>query len=232
MKKIAFFVEGYTEVVFLEKLIKEIAGAHNVIVRTVEIRGGAKAPISYAAMNAVRAATQEQFYALIFDCGGDTQVATRIKNEHQNLTDSGYSMIIGIRDVFPDFGKAEIPDLETGLKAHLDPALIPVEYVLGVMEVESWFLGEVNHFPLVDAAITVQAVNLKLGIDISIDDLSLRPHPADDMHQAYQIAGRAYAKGQHEITTSRLDYAHIYLTMKNRFTHLDLLVQKIDAFLT
>jgi len=40
MKKIAIFVEGYTELVFVEKLFREIAGESNVLVEPRKIRGG------------------------------------------------------------------------------------------------------------------------------------------------------------------------------------------------
>jgi len=40
MNKLAVFVEGYTEVVFVEKLVEEIAGQQNVLIEHRKIRGG------------------------------------------------------------------------------------------------------------------------------------------------------------------------------------------------
>jgi hypothetical protein len=40
MNKLAVFVEGYTEVLFVEKLIDEIAGQNRVLIEHREIRGG------------------------------------------------------------------------------------------------------------------------------------------------------------------------------------------------
>ena len=43
MNRLAVFVEGYTEVVFVQKLIEEIAGKNNVLIEHRAIRGGSAA---------------------------------------------------------------------------------------------------------------------------------------------------------------------------------------------
>ena len=48
MNKLAVFVEGYTEVVFVEKLIEEIAGENNVLIEHREIRGGSSKRRTFA----------------------------------------------------------------------------------------------------------------------------------------------------------------------------------------
>ena len=42
MKKIAFFVEGQSEQLFINKLLKEIAGYRNISITLKEIVGGGK----------------------------------------------------------------------------------------------------------------------------------------------------------------------------------------------
>ena len=54
MKKLAVFVEGYTELVFVEKLIEEIAGAAKVLIEHREIRGGATTRRTFARVRAAK----------------------------------------------------------------------------------------------------------------------------------------------------------------------------------
>jgi hypothetical protein len=86
MNKLAVFVEGYTEVVFVEKLIEEIAGKANVLIEHRKIRGGGAHRRSYAQVRAARKNSGERYFVLIVDCGGDRLVKERIREEHQNLT--------------------------------------------------------------------------------------------------------------------------------------------------
>ena len=42
MRRIAFFVEGASEMLFVEKLLIEVASAKNIVVNKTKIRGGGK----------------------------------------------------------------------------------------------------------------------------------------------------------------------------------------------
>ena len=44
MNRLAVFVEGHTEMVYVERLIEEIAGQNKVLLEHIEIRGGRKVP--------------------------------------------------------------------------------------------------------------------------------------------------------------------------------------------
>ena len=127
---------------------------------------------------------------MIVDCGGDDLVKSRIMEEHEHLSKSGYSKIIGLRDVRPDFTYAEIPRLEAGLPKFIKTAFIPVEFYLAIMEIEAWFLAEVNHYLRIDAAITVAAIVARLGFNPETDDLEMRIAPADDLAPVMQSAGK------------------------------------------
>lgn len=124
------FVEGYTEVVFVKKLVEEIAGEQKVLIEHRQIRGGGARSSSrrtFAQVRAARPDTGQNYYVLIVDCGGDHLVKTRIREEHENFDRVGYQKIIGVRDVRPDFTHAEIPRLRTTLPHYIKTSLIPVE---------------------------------------------------------------------------------------------------------
>ena len=74
-------------------------------------------------ITAARPETGEKYYVLIYDCGGDEPVKARILEEHSNLTNKGYSAILGLRDVKPRFTHAEIPKLEADLPKDIQQSI-------------------------------------------------------------------------------------------------------------
>jgi hypothetical protein len=232
MNRLAIFVEGYTEVVFVEKLIEELAGQNNVRIEHREIRGGTKTRLTIRTIKAAKPDTGQQYYVLLIDCGGDEQVKTRIREQHKNLTDTGYSRIIGIRDVRPEFTHSEIPKLERGLPTFISTKLAPVTFILSILEIEAWFLAEATHFQRIDPSITIAAIKANLSFDPENDDMEQRLTPAVDLNACYAIGGKAYLKYQAKVTVDALDYLLIYTELRNKINYLDQLLSHIDAFLT
>lgn len=231
MHKLAVFVEGYTEMLFVERLISEIAGTHNVIIEQIRIRGGSRVSLTKSVVKAANPNTGQKYFILIVDCGGDNQVKTRILDEHKNLTQSGYSKIIGMRDVRPDFTYNQVPQLEAGLRKYIKTSLIPVEFILAVMEIEAWFLAEINHYQKIDPSITVPTIKATLGFDPEFDDLALRTNPTDDLNDAYMIGGKSYAKNQITTTIEAIDYPSVYLELQYKIPYLKRLGDSLEGFL-
>jgi len=232
MRRLAIFVEGYTELQFIERLLIEIAGKNNILIEKNQVSGGSKSPIKISILESPKAATSEEFYVLLMDCGGDKQVAARIRQQHKYLTEKNYTKIIGVRDVRPDFSRADVASLEVNLNKYIKTSLIPVVFILSVLEMEAWFLAEFNHFPKINPAITISAIEGALGFNPERDDLSLRAAPASDLKNAYAIGGEIYIKGGDERMLNALDYSFIYLELKNRIPYLEKLICCIDDFLT
>jgi len=231
MNRLAVFVEGNTEAIFVEKLIDEIAGHNKVQIDTKEIRGG---HITSRTIRLIKASkpTGQQYYVLLYDCGGDAQVKTRIQEEHKNLTKIGYSQIIGIRDVRPDFTYGDIPRLERLLPTYIKTSFAPVMFILSIMEIEAWFLAEASHFPRIEPSITIAAIQARFGFDPENDNMELRPWPSKDLKSCYTLGGKTYKKAKAKITIDALDYALIYLVLRNKINYLDRLISVIEAFLT
>lgn len=229
MNRLAIFVEGNSEVLFINKLITKIAGIRKVRIDNLVIRGGTKTPKTMV-LTATQPNTGQQFYVIIIDCGGDNSVKTRIIEEHNGFTKIGYSKIIGVRDVRPNFVHADIPKLETNLTSYIDKKLIPVEFILCVMELESWFLAESTHFERIDPAITVEAIKNTLGFNPSSENMELRLHPADDLHKCYSIGGKSYKKGQVKRTVDALDYENIIKQLGYKFDYFNRLLINVNDF--
>lgn len=235
MRRLAIFVEGYTELLFVKKLVTEVANKNGIAIHLRKIKGGGKSGVTkrqFVELETPIINEKISHYVLIFDCGNDNLVAQRIKEEHENLTAKGYEKIIGLRDVYPQFSKEQINSLRRGLMTRVKTSLAPVEFLLGIMEVEAWFLAEHNHFKLIDESITIDRIHNELGFNPILDDMQNRDEPAKDLHKAYSLGGKEYKKGDVNGTTDKLDYSYMYVDLKNKIPDLELLVNNIDAFLS
>lgn len=232
MNKLAVFVEGYTESIFVEKLLEEIAGKSKVLIERSQIRGGSSVPRAVTSIKAAKPDTGQQYFVLIYDCGGDHQVKSRIREEHENLTKSGYTRIIGLRDVRPRFTHNEITKLEASLPTYIKTSLLPVEFILAIMEIEAWFLAETTHYPRIAPPLSIAAIKSALGFDPENEDMELRSEPAQDLHRCYTLGGKTYEKRQAQTTINALDYELVYLELSKKFRYLKRLIHNIETFLT
>lgn len=231
MDRLAVFVEGYTESVFVERLFEEIAGRCNVLIEKREIRGGSTVKRTMKLVEAAKPATGQKYFVLILDCGGDSLVKTRILEEHKNLTQKGYVKIIGIRDVRPDFSRKEIPKLEANLPKYIKTSFIPVEFILAIMEIEAWFLAESSHFPKIDPSITLNKIKEALGFDPENDVMEERLAPAEDLNNCYAIGGKTYMKHLAQDTVNALDIVRMYVEFRSKCKYFERLVNSIELFL-
>jgi hypothetical protein len=235
MKKIAFFVEGQTEQVFINQLLREIATQKDIAITLYKLEGGSSVPkretiVPQSYTNPIN----PKYEALIYDCGNDEKVKSDILENMPNLATRGYSEILGIRDLFPI---TDLARLERGLQfvpRNLLPLPIPYTIIVAVNEIEAWFLAECNHFQCIDPLLTHELILKKVGFDPCTDDMTLLTQPAEDLKTIYQLVGKTYNKKKNNIerTVSCLDYANLYLNLSQKITKLKMLIAKIDAFLT
>ena len=71
MKKIAFFVEGQTEQLFINKLLIEIAGQKNISIELEQFQGYGRRPTKNIYPRTTSSPISPNHYALIHDCRGD-----------------------------------------------------------------------------------------------------------------------------------------------------------------
>ena len=233
MTKLAIFVEGQTEQLFVERLLLEIAGKRRVRIEKHEARGGKKGKRRIRLIEASAPDSGQKFFVMIVDCGQDERVKSDIVERYDGLEKNGYQAIIGIRDVYPE-NRDDIPKLRRGLAYRVRTDPIQVLFVLAVMEIEAWFIAEHTHFARVSDELTPERIQAGVGFDPSTDDIELRDHPAADLHHIYQLVGLAYRKSkQHaERTVDILDYARVYLELGQQIGDLKALIESVDRFLT
>ena|ERR1022692_4177196 len=233
MDKMAIFVEGQTEQIFAEKLVSEIAGRHRVHIDAIQAYGGSACQRTFVEVHATRPDPNKEFYVLIYDCMGESRLLSDIRDQHPSLAAQGFSAIVGIRDVYPQLA-AEIPTIRNDFTTFA-PAGLPVPIlVLGIMEIEAWFIAEHTHFERMHASLTTATVIAHLGYDPSMHDVQVVPAPAADLRSVYSSAGLGYAKKRNQIerTVNRLDYALLYLSIRARIPDFDVLADCIDRFLS
>ena len=66
LRKVAFFVEGYTEQQFIKKLLEELFDQRKIAIEIKSIRGGNRVATSYSTILSADKTDQTQFYILIY----------------------------------------------------------------------------------------------------------------------------------------------------------------------
>jgi len=234
MNRIAIFVEGQTEQVFAERLLKEVAGEKHVRIEKRKFCGGGRRQKRrMILLEASAPASGQKYFAMIVDCGEDERVKSDIRDRYDGLVKTGYQAIIGIRDVYPQ-GRDDIPRLRGGLGYGMKTQPIRVLFVIAIMEIEAWFIAEHTHFLRLSPILTTDRIKRQMGFDPSRDDVQLRDHPANDLHSIYQLAGHVYDKSKMNVqrTVDLLDYAAIYFDLGQKVPDLQRLTDHIDQFLS
>jgi hypothetical protein len=232
-KKIACFVEGQTEQIFVERLFQEIAGYKQISIETYKFQGGKdNRRIQSHKPSIVKDAP---FFVLLYNCDCDSQVVSDIRKQHESLTNKGYEKILGLRDLYP-ISLGNKGEVERGIKGFLKPLQqtgIPISITLAVMEIEAWFLAEWHYLSKLDNRLIPDFILQELGLDLRSIDVEQRPHPSQDLDNIYQLIGCKYDKSEktsQEIITY-LDYEFLYLELINRVQQLKGFIGEIDSFL-
>lgn len=229
MKKVAFFVEGQTEQIFLNRLVKEVLGNQDTSIILKRSRGGSSIP-RVEITRGMSLARNPKYQVLIYDCGADNRVKTEILDNIRNLEQSGYDYIVGIRDLYP-MPIDDLPLLERGLK-YLPKKIYnefrkkpenPLDFIVVVQEIETWFLAEAKHFLKVDKRLTENFIKRNLGFDPYHENAMTRKHPAKDLDNIYRLVGKSYTKKywQVEKLVNRLDYNNLRHNLKHEIPSLN-----------
>jgi len=223
--KLAVFVEGQTELIFLRRLIEEIGGTNNLTFR--EERWHAKSFITLS----TEPAAGQPFFVLIVDCCSDHAVLSAILDRHASLTAANYDLILGVRDLYPS-SHADLPVLIADIATYLPAGGTPIEIVVAVAEIEAWFMQENLHFPKIDPSINRASVLATLHYDIDVDHAETLPHPAASLDQAYRIGSKRYTKSKARVsrTVKWLDYEHLYLDRRPMLQSFDSFVTHLESF--
>src|SRR5712691_2082154 len=208
MNKLAIFVEGQTEQIFVEKLVRYLGSDHNMSIQVQRLGGGSKnRPRTIIEISGTSEVANQDYFILIMDCGQDERVKSDIVERYNGLMTSGYRIIIGVRDVYP-IPRNAIQRLREGLAFRLPTSPVIPLFVLGIMEIETWFLAEHTHFLHIHPSLTVDRIQQNFGFNPSIDDMQLRACPSKDLEDIYFLEYIYYDKNREciERTVNFLDF--------------------------
>jgi hypothetical protein len=87
VKKLALFVEGQTEQIFVAKLLIELGGRHRLRVEAIRMFGGGKVcpRMELYRLTSGPPRPEHIFYALIIDCGNDARVVSEINDRYESM---------------------------------------------------------------------------------------------------------------------------------------------------
>jgi hypothetical protein len=229
MKKLAIFVEGQTEQIFVQKMLEELAGHKHVSFEIhrrsnlLQLRGR---PTNATDSSEVR------YQVLIYDCEGDEQVKSVALEQRESLIKAGYTLILGLRDLHPQT-LADLPKVKSKLQYMVPTKPIRMRILLAVAEVEAWFVQDITHFERIDSALTEQAVFNITGLNLRTTTAESIARPADLLHSIYQTAGKAYRKKRKSVerTVSVLDCTYLYCTASALLPHFVELLQEFERFI-
>lgn len=228
MNKLAIYVEGETEQIFAERLVREMAGHADLHIVPVKARGGVNTRRRTRIVQAVPEDLKAEYYVLLVDCSGDGGVKSRLLEEHPSLVSHGYHVILTLRDVPKD--RTRIERFREGFPTGI-PADIPAVFTFAIMEIEAWFLAEYTHFQQIDVALTQALIVEHLGFDPTTQDMREIDRPARVLAEVYALVNQNYRKGraaQH--TIYRLDLERLVTDVAASEPEITRFVNTIAAF--
>lgn len=224
-RKLAVFVEGQTESIFVKQLLVEIAGEKNISFSVIS---------NPKMIRLTNDATQDEnkYFVLIVDCHGDDSVKTRILENRNGLIKNNYELVIGLRDIHP-IAREKIPQLKLGMKTGVPTKDLQIEICLAKMEVEAWFLQEETHYQKVDARLTNEFIVNNIGFDPSSDCAEDLDSPAELLKSIYQLVGKSYTKKSANVqrTVDSLDYEEVYTILPDKLEYFEKFLCHVDGFL-
>lgn len=225
MKKIAFFVEGPTECYFVCKLLQEYTSKRS-LVRIYEGSGGKKRIRCFRLIYS-DAQDSQDYLIYIYISSTDNRVNSDIRENLDSLHSLGFVSVIALKDLRGDKAPgvpktlADLPMMEAADQIVLRNPHLHVESVIAVMEIETWFLAETNHYMTIDAGLDrtlIEANVSSLEANPYTDDLTQVTQPAEMLNQIYRLRGKAYSKSEatRQRTINALDFSNFYLNVPAR----------------
>ncbi len=232
MKKLAIFVEGLTEQILVRQMLQAVLDRNRIAIQAVKITGGHNVRLSFTVMRAAHVTNMTDYYVLVYDCGGETNVKSYMLSHRQKLVSNGYQMILGLRDVYPNFERKDVLKLQKGLNFQLPQKLARTYIHLAIMETEAWFLGEFHHLKRLSRILTPEYIEKRLGFNPRTTDIEGRDHPTEDLKAVYHLAGHDYTKKKDRLNAvvSKLDFQYFTHGLCERMPSLDRFVKDLDFF--
>ncbi len=148
-----------------------------------------------------------KFFVLIYDVGGDGGVSSRLWEQAERMIKgSGYSYLIGLRDLYPAKQDQRDRVISTFYKKFDNSDYkYRIKYILAIMEIEAWFLLDRNLF--IEMAKRPNDIECLLNNECT----ELYPHPSKLIDQILRLIGKEYKKNESDSykITNEINFTHL-----------------------
>lgn len=215
--KIAFFVEGQTESLFVAKMLREYLGARKVQIEE-EVIHGRRSDLRW--MRTLEKGQYLNTLCLIVDVGNDESVLSKMKESYGRMSERGFTSFIGLRDVksrrYTEFGERMFATERKVLDSIGNGANTYLHYAM--METEAWLLAEHSAFQRLHSSLSVDYVRSKLNHDLELTDPQGLDNPTTILKHIHEIAGMSYGKKRSEVEKllRHIEWNELFVTVKEQ----------------
>ena len=210
MKKVAIFVEGHSELIFVREYLLKKFEYQNIDLECRTLFSDNKLlNTDYDVPN-----TNATHHFQIINVGSDSTVITRILKREHLLWNAGYERIVGLRDMYSDEYK-EAMGQPREIKPFINQKFINgfnqtlkkkaikpnnIHFCFAIMELEAWLLGIPKLWK--NKGINSAIILEKLNIDFfNIDPEIAFLHPTEVIKSILALIGEQYDKHGHEVNS-------------------------------
>ena len=224
MKKVVIFTEGQAELLFVRELLIRTIDNNDLSFECFELMAGRQFPFPYE-----QSSPTAKIHFLIINVGTDERVLSEINDRGTKYTNQGIE-IIGLRDMYSEAYKKysnQIDQKVINMICQYHEKIIRqinhsdmIHFFFAIMELEAWFLAMYRIFERIDPSLTTENIEKKLNYDLERDDPEKTYfHPAVQVVQILQLAGRNYKKHQSDVLSivSQINEEDIKNVISNNF---------------
>lgn len=212
--KIAVYVEGHTELIFVRELLYKWYGYDSSLIgfRCFNLRDSTAPghPTAYS----IGGRDSANYYEIV-NVGNDTGVLSKALRNAELYKNNGFERIVALRDMFSDnYHEAAYSKYKSRVICqNINRQFIQgadkqickrgysdyIKLCFAIMEIEAWFLGMGWYLEREDNRLTPDYIKANCNIDISEDPETTHYHPAHRLHDIYASTGGGYDKSHGEI---------------------------------
>ena len=217
--KIAIFVEGLTEAIFVTELLREYFNPGTIQVESMKLLGGKVARISFTTVH--DAQHYGEHFCLIVDASGDEPVLSKLKENYDQMRERGYIAFFGLRDLKSEAFRNHGEQIIQSARGTVDrfKTQDDVFFHFAKMETEAWFLADPGVFERINSTLTLEAIEHKIGLNLQeVDPQDEIHNPATVVRRIHRLAGLGYRKQEKEVRrlVSHLDWEELCITAKEK----------------
>ncbi len=217
MRKVAIFVEGQTELIFVRDFLLRLFDYSKLTLECWGLLGDKLSPRPY-----VYPCSNPEIHFMIINVGGDERVLSSIKDRERRLIgEGGYEKIIGLRDMYSGayakLSRGVINDdiSDRFIQSH-NSTIQKMTYhdriklYFAIMEIEAWFLSMYNVFQKIAPILSPGYIEENLQFDLRrIDPEKTFFKPSNQVNDIFMLFRSQYdkKKGDVEKITSKMELA-------------------------